>query len=175
MVLRRSTIQEPCVALVAFSVLCFLAGCGGGGGGAERPKTVKVTGKVQYKGLPVAGASVVFLGDGSSTPALGRTDADGRFELTTFEPGDGAIPGTHKVTVSKIVASKSPGSTATGVASMEEAAKKARDRGDPTQTQSLDAAAMSLLPEKYSQAATTDLSFEVKASGTNDIPIELKD
>jgi len=34
---------------------------------------------------------------------------------------------------------------------------------------------MSLLPEKYAQVATTDLSFEVKESGTNDFTIELKD
>jgi hypothetical protein len=150
-------------------MLCV--GCGVAG--PAKPKTVKVTGKVMYKQQPVSGASVAFLGDGKSPPALGRTDAEGRFELTTSDPGDGAVPGVYKVTVSKIVASSKP-STATGAASMEEMAKKAAERGNrpapPEET-----GPMSLLPEKYSQAASTDLSFEVKESGTNDFTIELKD
>lgn len=33
--------------------------------------------------------------------AWGETDAEGRFELTTFEPGDGAVPGNHSVLIAK--------------------------------------------------------------------------
>ena len=169
--LRRLLIDwRPLVAFVGLFAAFGLAGCGGGGGGVARPKTVKVTGKVVYKGQPVAGASVAFLGDGSSTPALGRTDAEGRFELTTFDAGDGAVVGTHKVTVAKIVPPKSA-STSTGIGSMEAAAKKASERGNEMPSE--DAGTLSLLPEKYAQAATTDLSFEVKSSGTNDFTIEL--
>jgi hypothetical protein len=155
---------------IAFLASMLCSGCGGGG--TPKPKTVKVTGKVIYKGLPVQSASVAFLGDGNSPPALGRTDAEGRFELTTSDPGDGAVPGVHKVTVAKIVASSKP-STATGTSSMEDMARKAADRGNKPPAE--DAGPMSLLPDKYSQASTSDLAYEVKESGTNDFTIELKD
>jgi hypothetical protein len=146
------------------------AGCGASG--SPKPQTVKVTGKVTYKGQPVSGASVAFLGDGKIPPALGRTDAEGRFELTTSDSGDGAVPGTHQVTVSKNIPAKSTASSATGVASMEDMAKKAAERGGPPPD---DAGPMSLLPEKYGSAGTSGLSYEVKSSGTNDFTIELKD
>jgi hypothetical protein len=150
----------------------ILGGCGKSG--PARPKAVKATGKVLYKGQPVAGASVAFLGNGEIVPALGRTDNDGRFELTTSESGDGAVPGLHKVTVSKSVSSKSSSSgPTTGVASMESMAKAASERGE--KAASPDSAGMSLLPEIYSQASTTTLSFEVTTTGPNDFTIELKD
>jgi hypothetical protein len=157
--------------VAALALGAFLgAGCTGS---AAKPKTVKVTGKVTYKGAPVQSASVAFLGDGTIAPALGRTDAEGRFELTTSDPGDGAVPGVHKVTVSKVV-STAKTSAATGAASMEEMAKKAADRGNKVPSAE-DSGPTSLLPEKYSQASSSDLSFEVKAAGTNDFTIELKD
>jgi hypothetical protein len=168
-----TTISGPRQSLgvaAVFLVAILAVGCGAGG--QPKPKTVKVTGKVTYKQQPVSGASVAFLGDGNIPPALGRTDAEGRFELTTSDPGDGAVPGLHKVTVSKIVASSKP-SSATGAASMEDMAKKAAARGNQPPPE--DSGPTSLLPEKYSQAASTDLSYEVKESGTNDFNIELKD
>lgn len=159
---------------VVFAVLVAavqLSGCGGGG--SPHAKTVKASGKVLYKGQPVAGASVAFLGDGKSVPALGRTDSQGRFELTTSEPGDGAVVGMHKVTVSKIVGPKAAAAPTTGVASMESMAKSAAERNGKENDEA--DTGMSLLPEKYSQAGTTTLQYEVKDSGTNDFTIELTD
>jgi hypothetical protein len=152
-------------------VLQFLtAGCSNG---PPPPKTYPVSGTVLYKGLPVAGASVAFLGDQNTRPALGRTDVNGKFDLTTIESGDGAAAGTYKVTVSKAVAPKSTPAASSGTASMEEHANRAKERGsEPPKDES---GSTSLLPEKYAQGATTDLSFEVKATGTNNFPIELKD
>ena len=84
------------------------------------------------------------------------------------------MPGMHKITVSKIIPAKSSAAPASGVASMEAAAKTARERGNQMPAaESSDAT--SLLPEKYSQSATTTLSREVKPSGTNDFTIELED
>jgi hypothetical protein len=168
----RLSIIFPSV-LVATGLLAggLLSGCSSSG--PPRPKAIKAKGKVLYKGVPVAGASVAFLGDGNSVPALGRTDANGQFELTTSESGDGAVPGMHKVTVSKSVPPKSSAAPATGIASMEAAADAAKKRGD--QEAPPDSGAMSLLPEKYAQASTSDLSFEVTTTGPNDFTIELKD
>src|SRR5262249_58322349 len=61
-------------------------------------------GIVTVNGQPLAGATVTFHpAEEGRRPASGRTDDDGTFELTTFHPGDGALPGTYKITVSKAV------------------------------------------------------------------------
>lgn len=83
---------------------CFVAGCGGN---AEEYETVPVSGVVTCEGKPIANATVNFtpLADQGRAAgrrgrvALGMTDKDGRFKLTTYENDDGAIVGKHKVTV----------------------------------------------------------------------------
>jgi hypothetical protein len=70
--------------------------------GPERPPTIKVTGKVTMNGTPVPGATVSF----QPTPpggraAVGITDDAGRYTLTTFSGGDGAVAGDYAVTVNK--------------------------------------------------------------------------
>lgn len=72
-----------------------LAGCG-----PPNPPTVEVKGVVTLDAQPVEGAAVVFT-PSEGRPATGRTDAAGEFVLSTFKQGDGAVPGKHRVTVSK--------------------------------------------------------------------------
>jgi hypothetical protein len=71
--------------------------------------TASVSGTVLHKNQPVAGAAIIFhpLGDGpTAKPAQGKSDAGGRFTLTTYlgpsEQPAGALPGEYKVTVTKI-------------------------------------------------------------------------
>lgn len=45
------------------------------------------------------GASVTFIPQEGGRSANGLTDDEGRFVLTTYEPGDGAVPGEHNVTI----------------------------------------------------------------------------
>lgn len=71
----------------------FLAGCSDG-----RPVRVPVSGKVLIDGKPLATGSVRFI-PASGRPATGALAADGSFKLGTFDPGDGAIPGEHTITV----------------------------------------------------------------------------
>ena len=67
-------------------------------------KTVPVTGTVTYKGQSVEGATVtLFAESGEGRGTIGTTDAQGKFTLTTVRPGDGAMVGTYKVSVSKTV------------------------------------------------------------------------
>jgi hypothetical protein len=79
--------------------LCFLAlfplslGCGD-----ERPERVKVSGVVMIDGKPLTSGSVRFIPTGSR-PETGVIDENGRFTLSTFQPGDGCILGTHTVTI----------------------------------------------------------------------------
>jgi hypothetical protein len=158
--------KPSCILFLAsLPVALFLAGCSGDA--QTRPKTVAVSGKVLYKGQPVDGATVAFLGDGKIPPAIGRTDSLGRFDLTTSQPGDGAVPGNHQVTVSKIVGTKAAKAAAAPM-SMEDALKRGKEKSE-------DAAPMSLLPDHYAEAATSGLTYEVKPTGTNDFTIDLKD
>jgi len=50
----------------------------------------------------VEGATVTFIGEKYS--ATGRTDSQGRYKLTTFQAGDGAVPGDYQVTIMKMAA-----------------------------------------------------------------------
>lgn len=81
----------------AMAALILTTGCGDG-----RPSRVKTSGQVLLNGEPLT-----FKGDGfvqvipdDNRPATGRINpSDGTFTLTTFEDGDGVVPGEHKVTV----------------------------------------------------------------------------
>ncbi len=126
------------------SFLLLLAGCGKG-----KPETVPVTGEVIYKNGPVEGAEVTFAPEGAAL-AMGRTDAAGKFTLRTFEEGDGAVPGSHRVTVVKNV----PQST--------------RPENPYPVTKNA-------LPARYAQPAQSGLIFEVKPSGENHFRLELAD
>lgn len=86
-------------------LLCLvLAGCGG----SNEYETTPVSGVVTCHGKPVANATVNFTplpAEGRAPGqrgrvALGLTDKDGRFKLTTYNDDDGAIVGKHTVTVS---------------------------------------------------------------------------
>ncbi len=65
----------------------------------EQPRVVPVSGQVRYAGKPLAEAKVLFVPQAGGRPATGDTDQQGRFRLTTFERGDGALVGEHAVTV----------------------------------------------------------------------------
>jgi hypothetical protein len=64
-----------------------------------------VHGKLTVGQRPLAGAKVMFApiasGDkpAAGKPAVGLTESDGNFTLTTYSNGDGAIVGEHWVTV----------------------------------------------------------------------------
>ncbi len=146
------------VGLAAAIALPMVLGCGGAG----TAETAKVTGTVTYKGTPLDNVSVAFIPQGAGgRPATGLTDANGRFTLSTFKTGDGAIPGTHKVVVSEASASDPsklpPMPGMPGYVPPERAKKKTR------------------FPAKYSAETTTTLEVTVERGKANDIPIELKD
>lgn len=122
-------------------VVLLAAGCSDG-----RPKRVAVQGTVLYKGEPVEGAHVMFIPHGAR-PASARTDAQGRFVLHTFDPADGAVIGTHRITIAKMSA----------------------DSDDPY------APKTSVLPDQYRRTDTSGLTAEVTLDGENDFLFELQD
>jgi len=84
----------------AFVGLALLPGCGG-------PSMAPVRGRVTWDGKPVKEAAIVFSPTPRSDkdrepgkPATGFSDENGVYVLSTFTPLDGALVGSHNVTIS---------------------------------------------------------------------------
>lgn len=77
-------------------LLLTLTGCGDG-----RPAVVPAKGRVFINGEPLTGylgfVRVEPVGTRAATGEI--SEADGSFTLTSFENGDGCVPGTHPVAV----------------------------------------------------------------------------
>lgn len=91
-----------------FAAALVLTGCGD-----DRPTRYPVSGQVLVKGKPAEGALVVLHPVSPAEPnaprPIGTTDADGKFQLTTYETGDGAPAGSYKATVRWPPKKKGPG------------------------------------------------------------------
>src|SRR6187200_507383 len=77
---------------LSLTALFLAAGCD------SRPTRVQVSGKVLIDGEPVKVGSVDFVPE-KGRKASGILDANGNFTLTCFEPGDGALIGTHRIEI----------------------------------------------------------------------------
>ena len=129
----------------------------------NRETTVPVTGTVTYSGEPVEGAMVTFVtGAAEGRGAFGTTDASGKFSLMTYVAGDGAVPGSYRVKISKTVMEGAPS---------EEEIKQYDEKGaEPPFGQEKD-----MLPAKYKNEAESGLTAEVKEGAENNFPFELTD
>jgi hypothetical protein len=146
-------------------VLLLLVGCSDGRpAGALPTKPVKVT--VTYKGAPVADATVSFIND--SKPAFGKTDAQGVAKMKSYIEDDGAVVGSHKVTIIK---SETSGSTA--------ASQDSADYVPPAGGGAPPPVVKHLIPQKYGSPASSGLTVEVKDTGKdtgpNEFTLDLKD
>lgn len=87
-----------CIAAVAF----VIAGCGGG-----EFEVAPTTGVLRCNGSPVGGGLVFFEPKQTGENAvvgkvgLGVVDAEGKFSVSTYGDGDGAIVGPHIIKVEK--------------------------------------------------------------------------
>lgn len=124
------------------------------------PDTVPVSGTVTYNGQPVTSGTVAFQpaeirgGEGEiQRPAVGVIGSDGRYALSTFEPGDGVVPGDYRVAVLSYADEPTPEEYAEG------------------------ATRKSAIPEKYTSGQTSGLRTQIapEASGPIEFDIELKD
>lgn len=80
------------VAVAIALAACGAAGCRRG------PQVVPVSGVVEVDGRPLPSGAITVVPD-HGRAATGTIGKDGRFTLTTFVPGDGAILGRHRVVV----------------------------------------------------------------------------
>lgn len=148
--------QAGLVCLLILGTITF-TGCSSKGDKwtRGRPAVHKGSGIVKYKGEPVDEAIVMY-SSGDQT-AHGRTNAEGKFTLTTFDEGDGAIAGTHKVSIRKTIYEKKP------------------TKYDSPEERSVAKFAKEMLPAKYGKADTSGLTAEIKAGGKNLDTFELDD
>jgi hypothetical protein len=90
---------NPPIRILSAALCCALCwGCGPAGSGTT-PFLVPVKGKVTYKGKPVTKGLVKFVPDGYGREARGDLQSDGTFVLSTHKPGDGVVPGSHRIAI----------------------------------------------------------------------------
>jgi hypothetical protein len=161
--------------------LCLVAALCSGCNSTSNPDTYAVTGKVTKTGQPVAGATVTFVpqsADGRA--ASGMTDASGVYKLTTFESGDGALPGSYKVSITKFPAAETSGLTAPAEnpssADIDAIYKAMEAKGEYTSggKQPVAEAPKNELNDKFANPETSGLTAEVKSDGANnyDFPVD---
>lgn len=148
-----------CIFMLAGVSVCI--GCGGEEG---IPGVVPVTGTVTHQGQPVEGAQIAFGPEGEGRAAAGKTDAGGRFQLTTLRMDDGALPGKYKVTIKKI--------TVVGGMTAEETEEWFNTHPNAAMPPMPDIE--NSLPEKYSKAEESGLTAEVTKGGENDFTFDLE-
>jgi calcineurin-like phosphoesterase family protein len=115
----------------------------------KKVATHPVEGKLHLDGKPFAGAMVTLWRYNENTKRFnavcnGKSDEDGRFQMSTYRGFDGAPAGEFIVTVTKALAID--------------------DEGMPIKN---------VLPEAYGTAAMSQLKMTIK-EGTNDLTLELK-
>jgi hypothetical protein len=137
---QLSLLRRPgrCGRLFCAIAVISLTGCSR----SHERETAKVSGIVTLDGKPLTRGTVMFV------PAAGRAGtgviaADGSYQLTTYQPDDGALVGSHKVSVAIPLGSETA------------------------------PAAASPIPQRYSSAESSGLTFEVKAGEENRIDLKL--
>jgi hypothetical protein len=94
MSVTRTTPYRSGGFLVLLFAILQLSGCGDG-----RPTRVPVSGVVLLDGKPLSRGTIKFV-PSNGRPSIGKIAEDGRFSLTCYDGGDGAILGVHRVQVS---------------------------------------------------------------------------
>lgn len=139
------------------SISAFLPGCGGYNYGP----TGKITGRLTLDGKPLAtGTAVSFMQMEKGFLAFGLTDADGKFEVKSWNNGDMPV-GKYKVMLA-------PSTTSTAPPAKPPSAEEAFENPEL-----VDPVAKIDFPKKYRDTSTSGLEVEVKA-GKNEFPLDLK-
>lgn len=141
------------VAVLACAGALLLTGCSGDDGIGKR---FPVSGKVTYDGKPLTSGTVNFLPEDPATgrPATGEIQTDGSYKLTTQTPGDGAMGGKYKVSISAYETDMSK-------------TQSPKQGGSADQVVVAQAQGKSLIPIKYTGTDTSGLSATVGPSSTS--------
>ena len=126
-------------------LLLALAGCG------KPSRSVPAGGLVMLDGQPIAGAAVLFSPVAGGVPGRATTAEDGSFTLSTFDVGDGALVGVHRVGISKM--------DVTGFVATEDGLSGKLD-GRQIEMRSV-------VPERYMNPATSGFEATVERGAAN--------
>ena len=121
---------------------------------ASRSPTLPVSGIIILDGKPVENAIILFHSEGHEISAHGLSDASGFFRLTTYEENDGAVSGNHLISVKKIEEQITP-----------------HPLGDPYSPNVIESW---LIPQRYADPKTSELSWTISAESTEPIIMNLK-
>ncbi len=155
----KRTIPRWAVVVTLLWISLGALGCGGSNR-RDGPVTYPVSGAVMLGGQELEGATVNFQGADGSRSAVGVTDGRGRYELTTFTAGDGAVSGEYRVTITKYEIPP-------------EAFTADDDDDGPVPGGGQETLPKNVLPERYANAQTSGLTATVvEGSNTFDFQIE---
>jgi hypothetical protein len=107
-------------------------------------------------GDPIRNAAVMFVPVDGGRPSTGRTDAEGRFELSTIVPGDGTAPGEYAVTITAC-----------------ESLVPEDEAGPVTDEDYENEQIRWIVPQRYSRAETSGLTADVGRKN-HEFPFELE-
>lgn len=136
--------------ILAAAACALAAGC------SDRPTLAPVKGRVTLDGKPLAAGSITFEVKGAR-PATGRIVNGDIVEVTTYDPGDGAPVGQHKVSIT---------------ANEDPAAAVVANPGDAKAPKGDYMVGRSVIPGRYSDPNTSGLTAEVK-KGENTVEFKL--
>ncbi|AMV40088.1 hypothetical protein [Planctomyces sp. SH-PL62] len=168
-------------SLAAVAILLATTGCGPGNG----LSLARVSGKVTYKGEPVTFGTILFEPEKSDAPpAAGSIGKDGSFVLSTEDPGDGAVVGTHRVAIIGLEElaeadqaampdpEKSPQEYMMAKTKAGTTPVRSKKADDSTYTDKSGKVFRITVPTRLNQTSTSDLKVDV-SSGSNRVEIAI--
>ncbi|HZN34203.1 MAG TPA: hypothetical protein VFB80_10305 [Pirellulaceae bacterium] len=135
-----------------------LGGCGGYSQRANIERVAPVSGTLTFQGKPLEFHQVMFAPEDGRRPAMGVTDAMGKFTLGTNKPDDGAPPGLNKVTI--VWVGPPPKNDPGNEVIIEDVSKLPKPK--------------IRIPAKYGNPETSGLTQDVPSGGLSDLKIDLK-
>lgn len=143
---------------LATSCIALIIGCGDGG-----PPMAEAGGTVLINGQPLVGADVIFNPEYGPT-AVGQTDDEGKFDLTT-NGKSGAVIGKHKVAIQAVEGFRVSGTSSP--ADEDSSQDEVESEGD------LRFGRRWLIPEQYGNPLSSGLTAEVEKGSDNDHTFQL--
>ncbi len=148
-----------------------LAGCGGGGDAGKEP-IYPVSGTVTMFGAPLADATVAFAPQEKQPTAIGKTDAQGKFTLTSYEYGDGAASGNFKVVINK--SAPAPASRGSAPSGGDHEAAESAGRSHDAANGPGGSSGAQLIPPQYASSTETPFNAVVKSDGENNFTFDIE-
>jgi hypothetical protein len=137
---RQSQLRY-CAVVVSSLVL------GGCGSDPDFVSAVPAAGMVTFNGKPIETGTIGFIPE-KGRPASGQIK-DGQFILTTYDDGDGALPGKHRVMVTST-------------------------KQIPSKIKGADPETVYLIPKMYASPSESYLTVEIPPEGNKKIEIKIE-